>query len=395
MTKPRYPKIIQNLALAGVGVIIALGLLEVGARVLPSPFQGPENGIETCAGPLGWRGKPFYQTTSATGDYVHDLKLNSMGMHDGEHAPAKPADTFRVLMLGDSFTQATQVREGETAHQVLEDLLNRDNPGRQAEVISAGVGGWGTGQQLIYYREEGRHYQPDLVLLMFFMGNDVKDNLPGRGITVEGRNCYMAYFVQTEDRLDPVPWAYAPGVKAPTGQTFPGQKTLLSGLSRLHHHSRLYTQVEPLLVLEQEPVSLVDFYTRHNPTFDYAFDLTIALVRQLQQEVQQDGAEFRVVLISPVDLVDFSRMGPAEREALYRRTPALRAAEELDPNLTLTQLFSKTGIEVLDLLPSFLWHIDETGEVLYFAGDKHWTAAGNHLAAETIYKWLREEKPLP
>jgi hypothetical protein len=378
-----------------VGIVLALGALEVGARFLPSPFKGPENGIEICAGPLGWRGKPFYETVSATEDYVHNLKLNSVGMHDGEHAQAKPEGTFRILMLGDSFVQGTQVREEETAHQVLENLLNEQDSGQKFEVISAGVGGWGTGQQLLYYRSEGRAYRPDLVILMLFMGNDVKDNLPGRGITVEGRNCYMSYFVLQAGRLDPAPWAYAPGVKAPTGQTFFGQKPLLKGLSQLHHYSRLYTQLEPLVVQKQEPVSIVDFYTRNNPTFDYAFDLTVALVKQLQQEVQQEGVEFRIVLISPLDLVDFSRMGPAEREVLYRRFPALKAAETLDPNITLTEIFTGAGIPTLALLPAFLHKMEETGEELYFAGDKHWTSEGNRLAGETIYRWLTEEYPLP
>lgn len=395
MTNHNYLKLIQNLSLVLLGTILALGALEVGARFLPSPFKGPENGIESCAGPLGWRGRPLYETVSATEDYVHNLKLNSLGMHDGEHTQAKPEGTFRILMLGDSFVQASQVREAETAHQVLEDLLNAQNPGQTFEVISAGVGGWGTGQQLLYYRNEGRAYRPDLVILMFFMGNDVKDNLPGRGITVEGRNCYMSYFVLQNGHLDPDPWAYAPGVKASTGQTFFGQKSLLKGLNWLHQRSWLYTQLEPLVVQEQEPVSIIDFYTHNNPTFDYAFELTTALIQQLQKEVQQDGAEFRVVLISPLDLVDFARMGPAEREVLYRRFPALKAAETTDPNVTLTEIFTEAGSPTLALLPAFLHHMEETGETLYFAADKHWTSEGNHLAGETIYDWLAEEYPLP
>jgi hypothetical protein len=71
-------------------------------------------------------------------------------------------------MLGDSFVQASQVNEAESSHQLLEDLLNRDNPGQKFEVISGGVAAWGTGQQLMYYRAEGRQYRPDLVLLMVY-----------------------------------------------------------------------------------------------------------------------------------------------------------------------------------------------------------------------------------
>ena len=171
----QIPKILQNFFVATLGVVMALILLEMGARLLPTPFDGSSNIADTYSNQTGWRGKPYYQTTVATGDYVHNLALNSVGMHDTEHEQLKPANTFRILMLGDSFVQAVQVKEAETSHQVLEDLLNSQDSSQNFEVISAGVGGWGTGQQLLYYRSEGRFYQPDLVLLMFFMGNDVKD----------------------------------------------------------------------------------------------------------------------------------------------------------------------------------------------------------------------------
>ena len=38
---------------------------------------------------------------------------------------------------------------------------------------------------------------------MFFLGNDVKDNLPGRGVTVDGLNHYSPYFVLTGEGFDP------------------------------------------------------------------------------------------------------------------------------------------------------------------------------------------------
>ena len=48
----------------------------------------------------------------------------------------------------------------------------------------------------------------------------------------------------------------------------------------------------------------------------------------------------------------------------------------------------------LDLLPSFVQHIDTTGEMLRFQYDKHWDVSGNRLAAETIYNWLSQNHEL-
>ncbi len=384
----QFRAVLSNIFLAIGGVLVALFLLEMVARFLPPPFQNPESMADVCADQTGWRGKPYYTTTVATGDIVHDLALNSVGMHDTEHPLTKQPDTFRILLLGDSFGRAHQVKESETAHQVLEDSFNSQTK-LKAEVINSGVDGWGTGQELLYYRNEGRFYHPDVVILMFFLGNDVKDNLPGRGVTVGGQNCYMPYFVLNGNQLDPAPWLYAPGLTPSLGQSSWVQKSLSNLLGSLHHSSRLYNQIEPFLVTPPVKASMLDFYIGGNKTFDYALHLTVDLVKQLHSEVKQDGALFKVVLISPIDLVEFSRMNATQRQTVYQKLPVMKRAEEIEPpNQMLVKIFSADGIEVLDLLPLFSQYMNETSESLYLKGDKHWNVAGNRLAGEAIYHWL-------
>ena len=60
------------------------------------------------------------------------------------------------------------------AERSLNEVL--DTP---VEVINTSVDNWGTDQQLVYYREEGRRFEADLVLLAFCMCNDVINNYPG------------------------------------------------------------------------------------------------------------------------------------------------------------------------------------------------------------------------
>jgi hypothetical protein len=389
--RKRLGKILQKVALALGGVLAALILLEIGARWLPLPYDDPGDTADVCSAQTGWRGKPDFKTTVGTDDYYHDLTLNSLGMHDGEHPWAKPAGTFRILVLGDSFMRAHQVKEAETSHQVLEDLLNEHNPSRNFEVINAGVDGWGTGQEVLYYRTEGRAYQPDLVVLMFYIGNDIEDNIPPRGLTFGGRTCYMPYFVLCGDQLDPQPWLYAPGVTPALGQCSPVKKLWNNLLGKLYQSSRLYAQIEPLLRVRPPEVSAMDFYTQNNPMFDYGLGLTLDLVGQLRDEVTQDGAQFALVLISPADLIDFTRMNAAQREEVYQKLPFMRRAEEIaPPNQVLADDFTRAGIQVLDLLPPFVAYADQTGDLLRFEQDKHWNVAGNRLAGESIYHWLQE-----
>ncbi len=393
--KSRSKKILLNLLVATAGILAALVLLEIGARFLPPPFDDTTNAAESCWQPAGWRGNPNFKTTIDTEGYVHNLALNGKGMHDTEHPVAKPENTFRVLMLGDSFVHAIQVRENETAHQVLENLLNSGDSTTDFEVISAGVSGWGTGQQLLYYREEGKQYQPDMVLLMMFIDNDFKDNLPGRGITVDGVNCYTPYFVLNSDTLEPSPWLYAPGLTPAVGQGSALKKVGNNLLGWLYRHSALYAQIEPILPRYQPEFSMLDYYIGNNETFDYAQNLTYALIDQLQQEVQDDGAAFGVVLISPTSLIEFNQMSAKEREAVYERIPALKRADEIAPvNQTIAATLTANNTPTLDLLPVFLQHINQTGEALHFQQDKHWTTAGNRVAAETIYNWLVDNELL-
>lgn len=389
----RRRTLFQNILVVGLGLVMALILLEIGARWLPPPYDSPAEKADVCSDQFGWRGAAQFKVTVATEDYVHDLTLNSAGMHDDDHPQTKPADTHRILMLGDSFVRAHQVRENETAHQLIEDLFNQEAAAPPAEVISAGVDGWGTGQQLLYYRHEGRFYQPDLVLLMVYLGNDVTDNLPGRGVTTGLRNCYAPYFVLHQDRLDSEPWLYAPGLAPAIDQPASGRKVLARILGKIYQTSRLYAQLEPLFAIQQRRVSGLDFYVDNNELFDYSLRLTFALIKQLHQEVRQDEAQFAVVLISPLALIDFARMTTAEREQVYQRLPHMRRAEHLDPpNQVFANTLAQEGIQVLDLFPAFVQHLDETESPLHFQQDKHWNVAGNRLVGQAIYRWLQEQR---
>jgi hypothetical protein len=47
---------------------------------------------------------------------------------------------------------------------------------------------------------------------MIYIGNDIKDNLAGRALTIAGQNCYAPYLTICDNQLDPTPLPYAPGL---------------------------------------------------------------------------------------------------------------------------------------------------------------------------------------
>ena len=129
----------------------------------------------------------------------HRVRFNQHGVRDRERTYQKPAGTYRILVSGDSFTEALQVTMEHTYWSVLERRLDRCvPPGFDAiEVLNFGVGATGTAQQLLKLRHHGGYrYRPDLILLAFFSGNDVANN--SRALQ---KTPYIPYFVLRDDTL--------------------------------------------------------------------------------------------------------------------------------------------------------------------------------------------------
>src|SRR5215217_8838364 len=71
--------------------------------------------------------------------------------------------------------EAVQVQQAQGVAERLEAALNQGSS-RPVEVINGGVAAYGTGQELLLLDQVGAKLQPDLVLLLFFVGNDVTNN---------------------------------------------------------------------------------------------------------------------------------------------------------------------------------------------------------------------------
>lgn len=106
------------------------------------------------------------------------IEINSQGLRDGEHAVSKAPGVLRIAVLGDSYAEALQLPAEQTFWHVLERKLQSCEvfSGLTVEVINFGVSGYGTAQELLMYRHRVRQYSPDIVLLAFTTGNDVRNN---------------------------------------------------------------------------------------------------------------------------------------------------------------------------------------------------------------------------
>ncbi len=98
----------------------------------------------------------------------HPVATNSMGFRDREFGPPEPG-VFRILVLGDSVTFGHGVPGNATFARRLEVLLSTRE--RRVDVLNAGVPGWSTRQERIFYERHGEELAPDLVLVGFVLND--------------------------------------------------------------------------------------------------------------------------------------------------------------------------------------------------------------------------------
>jgi len=117
----------------------------------------------------GWALRPGLSRVAAFNNKI--LSSNDRGLRgSSDHAYEKPLGTIRILTFGDSFTFGEEVSDDQTWTYYLEKLLPR------SEVINFGVHGYGHDQMLLYLREEGIKYHPDIVILGF-LSMDMQRNV--------------------------------------------------------------------------------------------------------------------------------------------------------------------------------------------------------------------------
>lgn len=169
-------------------VVFALALSEAIVRVLglpppPSPMQA---GLQEDP-VLPFRPEPnaVYTGWNDTNEFDFEIRTNSRGFRDEERALRKPAGTFRIVGIGDSYTWGYGAPIEDTYLVRLQRMLDRRPEGhRPLEVISMGIGRFWPGPQRLLLEHEVFQYSPDLIIVLM-VDNDVLDTFMGvRGVKV-------------------------------------------------------------------------------------------------------------------------------------------------------------------------------------------------------------------
>jgi hypothetical protein len=285
----------QTLLVAG-SLAVACLLVEAGLRLLGVEYPrfyvyDKRLGSALRPGAQGWfrsEGRSW-------------ISVNAAGMRDREHDIPKPPGAFRIAVLGDSMTEAMQVPREQNFCSILEHRL-RDCAAmadKKPEVLNFGVSGYGTAQELILLSERVWRYQPDLVLLAMFPGNDIRNNN-----SVLNGELYAPYYSYENGKLA---LRHPPPIQ--TGALRALRDTLLdhSRTIQLIYHVRkaLRTRgADQMVARDQDPaitgeqgVDNATFGEPHQEMWHDAWRLTENLLLKMRDDVHAHGARFAVALI--------------------------------------------------------------------------------------------------
>lgn len=99
------------------------------------------------------------------------ITTNSFGLRSPEIQVKKPANTYRVAVLGDSYAFGWGVEQEQPFSRVMENELNQGQSSQRFEVLNFGVPGYATFQEVAQFLEKGTQFEPDAVVV-YVISND-------------------------------------------------------------------------------------------------------------------------------------------------------------------------------------------------------------------------------
>lgn len=376
-------KILGRGALVLFGVFWAFIMVEAGFRLLDLG----KDSFSTPHPVLGAFHPPGKTGIYSRSNFKVKISINSQGLRDVEHSPAKSAGTYRIVVLGDSFMEAIQVPLEQTFAKQLEQMLNADSGGKKYEVINLGMAGFGTDQEYLALKHLGLQYQPDLVILAFFPGNDVRDN----------------YFFKNKPhfRLDaggkPVlqPFTYQPTSKT---MTLLQKSRVITTLLYFTAESKRINQLKakwkkffggsgpadnPRHTAKKQEV----FALNYTDDWQKAWELTLALINETQKLSSEHGAQFLLMSLTSREQL----WGPGARKEFLDKGYDLER-----PEMILSDFCRKKNINYMPLLYPFREYMEKlqlSKKDFHIVGDEHWTAPGHQLAAKLVKERIEQGRP--
>ncbi len=362
--------------IAELGLVVGsliLGLLIFELIVGSMAIDINPNGHSFFNDRLGWTQYP----NSAFISHVVDgkpirVKYNRLGIRDREHTLRKRDGRKRIVIIGDSFSEAAHVNFNDTFFRVLEKRLET-HTGASWETINLGVSDFGTTQALLALEQFGFAYDPDLVVLQIFPLNDICNNTIELYELCKSMNDrYRPYLLMRGNDDFAVAWSqpirhWLRSNLASYGlieryvlEISKRDAWIFDDAERIQEmKARGYPAVEPLINAIDSPEKQVE------PVIKGWF-ITEQIIRRIARRCEQHKTPLIAVSI------------PFEQRVGKERFPVDY------PGNRLRAIFARLDIAFISMKATFDAHTDEV--LPYWGG--HLNVAGHRLTADALYKEL-------
>lgn len=320
------------------------------------------------------------------------IKISSHGLRDREHSYKKQKNTFRIAVIGDSYAEAFQISMEKTFWHILEQKLQkcRSLNGKKVEVINFGISGYGTGRELIQLRKRVWKYNPDLVILAFLTGNDIRNNL--RELEQDDSLPYVLY----KKRQFVIDNSFRKIANENGRGRFSKIKNLLTDYSnvfQLLNEARIRIKQKNKIdkqINQSEGTSFGEngldnliYKEPRQKAWKRAWFITERLLLQIKKEVKERGADLLVV-----SLTNGIQVHPRDKEQknFIRK---IGVKNLLYPDLRVKEFAERNGIEILSLVKPFEAYAKKHNIYLHGfenlgIGGGHWNENGHKLAGKMI-----------
>lgn len=141
---------LKNILIAFAAILFCCCLLELMLRILKT--------------------SPLYLIKNANPQPKLDV-INSLRVKDIEHGLEKPVGTYRVVFVGDSYTEASGVQFNKGYSQVLTRMLNAQSKDQHYEALICAKWGYNSMDELHFYEKKCQQFDPDLIIVGYVLND--------------------------------------------------------------------------------------------------------------------------------------------------------------------------------------------------------------------------------
>jgi len=311
---------------------------------------------------IGYRMRP----NLAIGD---NLRTNSLGFNDFEHTKHRREDSVRIGIIGDSFVFGAVPRD-KNFTIVLQKFVDR--AGVDVEVLNMGIPAAGPQNYLAVLKNDAVLMNVDILCVVFFVGNDIIQSHP-----------HFKTVIWIGSTREVLQQPHLVGVSKEYFYVYRAARSVTRLIrERIDKTPRESFTIANFLSIEYQRSEI--YKISESSYIRKSYTGAVSILKEIAGEAERLKKKFFVVLApDELQISNELRLSLAEEYNMNMNNYDFEK-----PQRTIANELRKSGIPVVDILPSF--QAVRQKEALYIKQDTHWNEAGNRLVAKIIWSYLNK-----